>query len=149
MFRYNFFSQLNFSDLACVSLGEWKLHFEDEHLCRFMLFWFPIFRHVGFSKSYLLCFPIRSTLCSNLGFANFWFSTFGISKVLYFELKKCRNCYFRFSTFSCGKLKNLDFFMPTIFCLEKIMIFYKNQTSRVLEKIVIFPENLCHNSKNC
>ena len=108
---------MKFSYLAWVRLGESKLHFEDEHICPSMLFWFPIFRHVGFPKSYVLSFPIRSTLCSDFGFLNFRFLTFGISKALYFELKKCRSCYFQFSMFGYGKLKNLDF-VKVVWCFR-------------------------------
>ena len=117
MFWYKVFSQLNFFDLAWVSLGESKLHFEDEHICHSMLFWFPIFRHVGFLKSYVLCFPIRITLCFYFEFHNFRFLTFVISEVLYFELKKCQSCYFLFSTFGYGKLKNLDF-VKVVWCFK-------------------------------
>ena len=123
-------------------MGESKLHFEDEHIYRFMLFRFPSFRHVRFSKSYLLCFPIRSTLCSNLGFANFRFSTFGISKVLYFELKKCQSCYFRFSTFVYGKLKNLDF-VKVVWCF---MFYYCSYYFRIIScyaKSILILNSVC------
>ena len=134
---------MNFSDLAWVSLGESKLHFEDEHICHSMLFRFGIFQPIGFLKSYLPCFPIRSIVCPDLGFANFWFSTFGISEVLYFELKKCRSFYFQFLTFDYGKLKNLDF-VKVVWCFR--LYFHRSYYFHVISsyaKSILIVNLLC------